>query len=307
MPSVFSDQAPTAETNGRANGPVPPHGPRLARLADLLDQAERDAIAAHAAYTTATPQGPITGLAALDRELGGHLVPGLHVLHASPGIGKTALALQAAADCGAPALFVSCEMAALELLRRHAARVCGTYLGRLKSGELPPDQVLGKLRRAAAAAPDLVLGDATDAYASPEWIRTAARVVRGERDGLLIVVDSIHAWADSAPGDSTEYERLGAAVAALRTLAGQLDCPILGIAERNRGSMKQGGQSASAGSRKFEYGGTSVLELGTEADAQPDAAGELVVTLKLTKNRNGRQGHQIALKFHGALQRFREA
>src|ERR687889_303094 len=103
--------------------------PRLLRLNDLLDAWTVDATAAHEAYTTGTPRGPVTALPALDRELGGALQPGLHLLHAGPGAGKTALALQIAATCGTPALFVSAETSALELLRRHTARVTATYLG----------------------------------------------------------------------------------------------------------------------------------------------------------------------------------
>ncbi len=75
--------------------------PRLARLADLLGELEADARARHEAHASGSPRGPTTGLASLDRELGGALAAGTHVLHAGPGAGKTALALQVAASCGA--------------------------------------------------------------------------------------------------------------------------------------------------------------------------------------------------------------
>ena len=61
----------------------------------MLDEWLVDAEAANLAYTMGTPRGPITNLGGLDRELGGALAPGLHVVHASPGIGKTAFCLQA--------------------------------------------------------------------------------------------------------------------------------------------------------------------------------------------------------------------
>ena len=69
--------------------------------------------------------------------------------------------------------------------------------------------------------------------------------------------------------------------------------------------MTRGGVSASAGSRKFEYAGESVLDLACEENA-PDAGGEVKVTVTLAKNRNGSPGRKIELRFHGALQRFRE-
>jgi hypothetical protein len=42
--------------------------PRLVRLVSLLEEWHLDAQAAHLAYTTGTPRGPITSLPSLDRE-----------------------------------------------------------------------------------------------------------------------------------------------------------------------------------------------------------------------------------------------
>lgn len=286
--------------------PVSADVPRLSRLGDLLSDWAAEATAAHEAYRTNAPRGPVTGLPTLDRELGGFLAPGVHILHAGPGAGKTALALQIAATAGCPALYVSAEMAVLELFRRVVARTTGVFLGRLRSGELAPNDSLKLAQHAAAAAPGLVFADATSAFASPEWLRSVADVIRGESDHLLIVVDSVHSWAEALEADLAEYERLNAAIGGLRTLAGRLDCPVLAIAERNRASMKSGGLSASAGSRRFEYGGESVLDLGREENATADANSEIPVTLTLAKNRHGSPGRKINLKFHGAMQRFTE-
>lgn len=301
MDSMFSAEPFTDE---RA-GPIP----RLVRLDQLLDEWEADATAASEAYTTGNPRGPVTGMPRLDQELGGALTPGVHIAHGGPGVGKTALALQIATTCGCPALYMTCEMSPLELLRRHTARVTDTFLGRLRSGELEPAASIQLVRKAIEAAPLLAIADATRAFAGPSWLAQAARIVRGDGPHLLLlVVDSIHSWAESAPGDSaSEYERLNAAVASLRSLATQLDCAVLGIAERNRMSMSTGGLSASAGSRKFEYGGESVWELNRKEDAVPDGAGEVAVTLRLVKNRNGSPNRKVDLLFHGALQRWREA
>ena len=303
---------PTAEpsTNGsshtRATPPPDPSAPRLMRFADLLGELEADAVAAHEAYTTGTPRGPVTGLPGLDRELGGALSAGTHVLHAGPGAGKSALALQIAATCGFPALFVTCEMSALELLRRHTARVTGTFLGRLKSGELGPLEAVALARVAAEKAPLLALADATRAFASAAWLQDIAAAVRGDARKVLIVVDSLHSWSGAMGGDADEYTRLGGALGALRGLAGILDSPVLIISERNRAGMK-GGMSAGAGHRGIEYGAESLWELDRDEGAAAGPAGEIDVTLKIAKNRSGSPGKKIALRFHGALQRFREA
>jgi replicative DNA helicase len=289
--------------------------PPLLRLGALLDSLIVDADARHEARLNGRPFGPVTGLPQLDEQLTGALAPGLHILHGSPGVGKTAFALQAAAQCGCACLYVTCEMSPLELLRRHTARVTGTYLGRLKTGELSGAQVRSLAIRAAGEAPLLAILDATEVCAPPAHVLTAAEVTRngasvpGESrpPHLLIIIDSLHSWADAfATGEVGEYDRLNEALAALRALSKRLDCPILAIAERNRAGMKAGGQSAGAGSRKIEYGAETVLELQMDDMVAPDANGAVTVELKISKNRNGAAGRPIELRFHGALQRYTE-
>lgn len=284
--------------------------PRLVRLADLLTDWEADAQARHDARAAGKPLGPVTGLFRLDTALGAALSPGLHILHGVPGVGKTAFALQIAAACGCPCLYVTCEMSALELLRRITARVTETYLGKFKSGELTPDASLTLARRAARQAPGLALLDATQAPAPAAMILEKAATTRAldaDNPHLLIIVDSLHSWAEALLDDVPEYEALNGGLKALRELAARLGGPVLAIAERNRAGMDKGGLSAGAGSRKIEYGAESVLDLDTEKDAKEDANGEKAVTLHLAKNRNGASGKKIGLRFHGALQRYTEA
>lgn len=286
--------------------PNAPSGARLMRLGDLLGDWEREAGEAFEARRSGQARGPVSGFAALDHELGGCFAPGLHIVHGQPGAGKSAFALQIAALCGTPALFVSCEMAPLELLRRHTARATGTFLGRLKSGEMSPDASLSLARRACALAPRLALCDATRDYAPPPFLRDAALASRGDSPHLLIIVDSLHSWAQSAEAPAPEYEVLNLALVALRQLGHELGCPVLAVAERNRGSMQGGGLSAGAGTRKIEYGAETVLDLERDPTAREDASGEVEVAVKFVKNRHGAGGKKVDLHFHGALQKFRE-
>lgn len=291
----------------RQEVPDDPQLPSLFRLGDLLDILRSSAAEAHAAYAGNFSRGPVTGLASLDMELGGSLSVGTHVLHAGPGAGKTALALQLAATCGTPALFVSGEMSPVELFRRLIARTSGTYLSRLKTGELDPHTVAERAIAAMESAPRLAIADATRAFARLEWIRGAAEVTRGDERRVLVVIDSLQTWADMMPGDVDEYTRLGTALNGLRTLAVTLESPVLIISERNRAGMRTGGLSAGAGHRRIEYGCESLWELDRKEGTLPDPAGEVKVELTLAKNRNGAAGARIPLFFHGAMQRFREA
>jgi replicative DNA helicase len=74
----------------------------LCSLAGLIRTLLADGATRHAAYQAGQARGPLTGLPALDTLLGGALEPGLHILHGSPGCGKSALALSLAARCGCP-------------------------------------------------------------------------------------------------------------------------------------------------------------------------------------------------------------
>lgn len=277
---------------------------RLTRFDDLLGQWETEAQQLYEARQSGLARGPVTGLGKLDEGLGGFLAPGVHILHGQPGTGKSAFALQVAATCGVPALFVSCEMAALELLIRHTARVTGTYLGRLKSGEFSPTDSLSLVRRGAAAAPRLCLLDATIAPVRPDHLHDCALIARGEAAAFLVVIDSVQSWAEALGQGATEYETLNQALLYLRGLAHTLRCPVLAISERNRESMSGGGLSAGAGSRKIEYGAETVIDLMRDPNTLPDAHGEVLVNVKLVKNRHGSAGKSIPLHFNGALQRF---
>lgn len=294
--------------------PMEPNSPapRCLPLRDLLGEWEETAAKLHEAKKTGVPIGPVSGFPTLDRELCGAFLPGLHVIHGEPGAGKTAFALQTACDCRAAAVFVSCEMGALELLRRITARVTGTYLGRFKTGELSPAESLALAKRACEETPSLLLVDATDAPAAASHIEAAAAAwkERTESEHALIVVDSIHSWAESVCHEAEEYSAVNASLLALRRIAKRLNCPVLGIAERNRASMTKGGLSASSSSRKFEFGPETVLGLGRARDKsgepKPEAAGWIPVDLVIEKNRNGAKGRTAKLEFHGAQQEFRE-
>jgi replicative DNA helicase len=283
--------------------------PRLYRMADLLLEWEAEAQASHQAFLEKRPRGPVSGIAKLDRDLGGAFSPGLHIVHGQPGTGKTAFGLQVAAECGVPSLFVTCEMSALELLRRHTARVTGTFLGRLKSGELSPEQSLALARQGALSAPHLALLDATRTPAPWEFLRDCAEIVRAQcaQSGsrhFLIIVDSLHAWVEGAWPGAQEYEALNFGLARLRQLAHETSSPLVLMCERNRESMRSGGQSAGAGTRKIEYGAETVIELENDPLQKENVHGEKNITLRLSKNRHGAAGQRTELLFNGALQKF---
>lgn len=171
----------------------------------------------------------------------------------------------------------------------------------------------GKLAQAAIeAAPRMALVDATRArpFPDPQDLKRfnlleAARIVQGDAEHLLVIIDSLHSWASAwRVSSATEYDTLNMAIEALQRLAAELKCPVLFVSERNRSSMDSGGLNAGAGTRPIEYSAETIIDLNRSADAKADGDGEVTLSLKLEKNRHGASGKKIGLKFHGATQRF---
>ena len=292
------------------NAPTNQPTPTLSCLLDLVPDLAYDSERRFFARSQGVQIGPRPPFERLASALGGAFEPGLHMMPGAPGTGKTALALQIACECGAPAIFISCELSLIELFRRVIARSTNTFLSRLKSGELEAMSIFELADQVAETLPDLYLADATTAFASPTWITNMVRFVREETKSqdVLVVIDSLHSWSSAASQENavSEYEAISLGVQSLKERASLLSVPFLVIAERNRATMSSGGLHAGAGSRKIEYSAESVLDLTEEKDAAPDAANEKPVQLKIEKNRHGSKGTTIHLSFNGPLQRFTE-
>lgn len=286
-----------------------PNSPPVFSLGGLIESLVIDAAARYEARLTGNPLGVLTGFPELDYAMGGSVEPGLHCLHAEPGVGKTAFALQMAAACRCPALFVTCEVSTNELLRRHTARCTDTKLSQFKTGELHPDTIRAKVIDAAAKAPNLSIMDATKNAATTGFIEAEIMRLRRNSPHFLLIIDSLHAWArrSTPPGvASNEMESLNFGLGALGGLAASQKIPVLYIAERNRGSMKDSGQSSGAGTRVIEYGAETVIAL-SKVSEHADGDGWKTLVLSLPKNRHGQVNKEIDFEWNGDYQEFRKS
>lgn len=282
--------------------------PKLLTLGHLIGELARDNELAVQAKLDGKPRGPITGLPELDEALGGCLAPGLHIIQAAPGVGKTALALQIAGRCQFPALFTTAEMPPLELFRRVIAQSTKTFLGKLKSGEMATETIIRLAQTTAGSHPYLAFLDGTQAWASPQIIRERAELVRDQAKSqqILVVVDSLQFWAKGGSEGSLEYDAVNAALKSLAQVARDLASPFFAISHRNRqGNKAGGGLHASKGSGDVEYAAESLIDI-ERAGNSPDARGKFSVILNLHKNRHGTAGIEIPLQFDGAIQTFFE-
>lgn len=301
---INEDQGSNKQANGLRNEPV-----TISTLNELVDPLVLDNEAARHAQETGRPRGPVSDLKLLDESLGGFLANGLHILQAGPGCGKTALALQMCSDCRFPALFVTVEMPMLELFRRLVARQTGTFLQRLKTGELTTAEITKLAKVTAERLPLVAIMDGTKGYAAPRLILEAAQGMRGkaQADNVLVVIDSLQTWARSSGNDGSEYDLVSVHAQTAEKPAAHLAAPVVTISHRNRQSNKSGGGLyGGKGSGDIEYLAESVIDLERDLKNKDDSNGEVPISVTIWKNRHGMAGTSFDVQFCGRLQVFRD-
>ena len=239
------------------------------------------------------------------------LRPGLICCHAQSGIGKTAFALQVAAQVAAPVLFVTCEMSVPALARRIVSRVHHVSGRELMSAARSVEDEVAMATEALATVPNLHFIDATIVPAKSDFISEQLGWLKhaDPHGHALLVIDSLHSWVGPLTADLqdvSEYDGINTAMVALREIAQKHDVPVLFIAERNRAKMQEGGLSAVAGSRAPEYRSDIVLSLDRPEDDDSDPVLPRNLILNVLKNRHGPAGVRVAFTFDGATMSFAE-
>lgn len=185
------------------------------------------------------PAGRVsTGLSDLDDLIGGGLRPKtLTVIGARPGVGKSVIASNIALNAarnGHRTLFFTLEMGADEIMKRLYANIAKVDLKRIMNYELADDDWTA-LARAANAVQDLPLEILDPPSATLAVIRSAARqAARDDQPLGLLVVDFLQRM--DSTGGRTRSEEIGQISSALKSLARELDVPILVLSSLNRAS-----------------------------------------------------------------------
>jgi replicative DNA helicase len=181
--------------------------------------------------------GASTGLRDLDKMTLG-LSPGLYLLAASTGTGKTAIAGQIAlhvAEQHGPVVFVSMELTDVDLAVRLVSVITNVRKEQLVTGNLSPDQssdVLAAIERLGKSRLHIVFGSG---YTSADVRAYALQVQAAESTKpALIVVDYVQLLRDEE-GDGRMRERnVSAAARGLKDVAGELGVPVLALVQLNR-------------------------------------------------------------------------
>lgn len=213
-------------------------GPVLAKEAITL----LDDIAARKAEKRLT--GLTSGLPELDAMTDGFQPGDLIVVAARPSQGKTALALQLALACEAPAAFFSLEMRRAQLSIRALAWLARVDGWKLRTGRLEVPQDYERVSRAmdALAGSGLAIDDASDL--SVWQIRSKARRWKSQHGLGLVVVDYLQLVTPTREkGKQANREQEVAKMSrSFKGMAKDLQVPVILLAQLNRAAEARGDQ-----------------------------------------------------------------
>ena len=180
--------------------------------------------------------GVETGFTDLDSLCGGLHNSELIILAARPSMGKTAFATNIAENVaiGAkqPALFVSLEMACLELADRLLCSAAQVNGHRLRNGTISQEDRRRLVQKSAEISSSPLYIDDTPGRTLTEIAAVARRLKR--KQGLsLIVIDYLQLIEPDNPRDPRQ-EQVAKIARRLKTMSRELDVPVLCLAQLNR-------------------------------------------------------------------------
>ena len=180
--------------------------------------------------------GTPTGFKDLDALTGGMHGSELVILAARPSMGKTALAMNMAEyiaiEAGVPTLFVSLEMARLELAQRLLCSQGRIDANKFRSGFLSGDDRKKLIEASAKLGKAPIFIDDTPARTVTEIAACARRLKRKHNLGL-IVIDYLQLIQPDDPRDPRQ-EQVAKMARRLKVLARELSLPVLCLSQLNR-------------------------------------------------------------------------
>lgn len=277
--------------------------PELLPLVVADVAARRQAVKERGAAAVGLP----TGIPTLDKLLGG-LQPGLFLLAAEPGMGKTTFTLQLAAyvaQTGYPALFVSFEESLSRLALKAICARARLESKKFADGYGDPTELEQAVSEHGPRLQALYFVEGTARLTVPELKAKALQLMaRWKTNRCLVVVDYLQRWA-AGRREFTDFRHIvSGLVSELRELALRLDSPILVISSQNRPGQGAASLTSLKESGDLEYSADAALFI-VEAKNRSATPPARAVDLVLEKNRFGDKG-TVKLIFRPDIGTFAE-
>jgi replicative DNA helicase len=289
------------------------------KMDDLVHQALKDIEALKDKKDGLT--GVASGFTELDRMTSGWQKSDLVIIAARPAMGKTAFVLScarnAAVDFDKPVVVFSLEMSSVQLVNRLISGETEIEQEKIRKGTLEEwewQQIHSKIGRLEQAP--LIIDD-TPSLNIFEF-RAKCRRLKAQHDIQLIIIDYLQLMqgkADGKGGGNREQE-IGSISRALKTVAKELNVPVIALSQLSRavenrpGGSKRPMLSDLRESGSIEQDADMVLflyrpeyyGLDVDEDNNPtQGIGEIIIA----KHRNGETG-RVRLKFVGKYVKFQD-
>lgn len=248
-------------------------------------------------------RGITTGLSDLDKHLGGWHRGDLCVIGARPAMGKTALLLHFAQSCGVPLGLISAEQPAYQIAQRHVASIGKVRLSDLRNGKI------GKKETEAVITANHKLKDYwiydRSAPTIDDVVKMARRWVH-RHDIRILFVDYIQRINGSG---KMRHEQVGDVVRSLKTLARDLEIPVVALAQVARQVESREDKRPSMGdlsdSSEIEKEADQIITMYRDEvyNKKSELAG--ICELKVCKNRHGYTG-TVPVEWIGEHVSFRD-
>jgi replicative DNA helicase len=208
----------------------------ISELADQFDTAVDNAKSGIVEY------GVPTGFKALDEMTCGLPKPSYTLIAGRTSMGKTALALQlvlniAKREGPLPTLLFTLEMSKLQIFHRMASNLLGIPMMRIVSGHLSDNEVMQCKAISRAMRSFNIHVDSTKQI-TPMQVRAKARRVKAQHGLGVIIIDYIQRMGHDEHHKDVR-SRVSAISHDLANIAGELDIPLLVLAQLNRDAAKR--------------------------------------------------------------------
>lgn len=249
-------------------------------------------------------RGVPTGFQQLDNLLAGLQKSDLILLAARPSIGKTALALdiarQTAIKHGTAVGIFSLEMSSQQLVDRMLAAQAGVDSWRLRTGKISKDDEYDRLQAGIASLSEAPIYIDDKPSSTVLSMRSVARRLKMEKNLGLVIVDYLQLitptytrGSDSMVQQVTEISR------ALKTMARELDVPVLALSQLSREIEKRRGRprlSDLRDSGSLEQDADVVMFIHRDDKMNENSDRPGIAEILVEKHRNGPVG-KVELRF----------
>lgn len=243
-------------------------------------------------------RGVPTGFANLDSMLAGFQPSDLIILAARPSMGKTALALdiarQTATKHGTPVGIFSLEMSSQQLVDRMLAAEARVNAWKLRTGKIDTDDEFNRVRDALETLSKAPIFIDDQPATNAVVMRSVARRLKREHGIGLLIVDYLQLMSPTAARNSDSMVQVVTEISrSLKTLARELDVPVLALSQLSRAVEQRGGKprlSDLRDSGSIEQDADVVMFIHREDKRNPEEERTGIAEILIEKHRNGPVG-----------------